>query len=297
MAPGQSQARMTFQAPHRGVYQGGAAVLEAHDVLGLTAHRLAIPRKDTLVVYPEIVPARELVGLVEQSEQAAPDSRRRRRSEELLEARKYYPGDDVRRLNWKVFAHTDELFLRIGEEVPPPESRILFVLDTTANPLVPRSLQADYLDFLVRSCASVMTHLVRRGLEVTLSRPGERECRPFGSGSEAGLLAALAAAWWTDETWAPELPTRMLQAVVFSSPGSPGLPPIMSAVKARGWQTSVYLQDLALPRPRFVRSLRELLLVTGRPLRTSARTRRRDREGFARALAHDLELYHGTTVG
>ena len=96
-----------------------------------------IPRRDTLTVYPAVRPARELLGLVEQTDEAAVDSRTRRRSEELLEARKYYPGDDVRRLNWKVFAHLDELFLRIGEEVPPPESRILFVLDTTANPLRP----------------------------------------------------------------------------------------------------------------------------------------------------------------
>ena len=63
-----------------------------------------------------------------------------------------------------MFAHTDELFLRIGEEVPPPESRILFILDTTEGPFVPRSAAADYLDSLVESCASVMTHLVRRGL-------------------------------------------------------------------------------------------------------------------------------------
>ena len=173
-------------------------------------------------------PARELLGLVEQTDEAAVDSRRRRRSEELLEARKYYPGDDVRRLNWKVFAHMDELFLRIGEEVPPPESRILFILDTTSNPRVPRAVEADYLDSLVESCASMMVHLASRGLEVAFSRTGVRECRSFGEGSRAALLSALAAAWWTTDAWAPELPAKALQAVVFTSPGSPGLPAIMS---------------------------------------------------------------------
>jgi len=296
LPPGQSQVRVSFRVGHRGIYQGTGAIVEARDVLGLTAHRLLVPRRDTVVVHPEVVPARELAGLVEQSDEAAPDSRRRRRSEELLEVRKYYPGDDVRRLNWKVFAHTDELFLRIGEEVPPPESRILFVLDTAANPLVPRAAQLDYLDSLVRCCASVMVHLVRRGLEVTLSLPGQRECRAFGAGSEAGLLAALAAPWWTTERWAPDLPGAMRQAVVFSSPGSPGLAAIMSAARSRGWRTSLYLQDLPPSPPFALPGLRDLFLVSRRPAGGIPRTRRRDRQSFARALSRDLALYHGAPV-
>jgi len=299
MTPGVTQATVSFTAPHRGVFQGSGAVLEAQDVLGLTAHRLRVPQKDRLTVYPRIHPAPELQGLIEQSDETALDSRRRRRSEELLEARKYYPGDDVRRLNWKVFAHTDELFLRIGEEVPPPESRILFVLDTTRTPIVPRAAEADYLDSLVESCASVMTHLVRRGLEVTLSVPGVRECRSFGAGAEAALLAALAAAAWTREAWAPKLPPRMLHAVVFSSPGSPGLPRIMAAVKARGWRTSLYLQDLAPASSSALAGLRDLLLLPRERGRgpTPRAARRRERTRFAGALARDLAAYHGTAAG
>ncbi|HET6449914.1 MAG TPA: DUF58 domain-containing protein [Spirochaetia bacterium] len=296
LPPGESQCRIPFSAARRGIYQGTALVVEAHDVLGLSAHRITVARKDTVVVFPEVVPARELTGLVEQSDEAAPDSRRRRRSEELLEARKYYPGDDVRRLNWKVFAHTDELFLRIGEEVPPPESRILFVLDTTANPLVPHAARDSYLDSLVRSCASVMVHMVRRGLEVTLSAPGQRECRAFGAGAEAGLLAALAAAWWTDAPWAPDLPGRMAQAVVFSSAGSPGLASIMAALRVRGWRTDVFLQDLPSARPFALPRLVDLVLLSEAPAARRQRTRRRDLQGFARALSRDLELYHGTAV-
>jgi uncharacterized protein (DUF58 family) len=299
MTPGLNQATVNFPASHRGVYQGPGAVLEAHDVLGLTAHRLLVPQKDRVTVYPRVHAAPELRGLVEQSDEAALDSRRRRRSEELLEARKYYPGDDVRRLNWKVFAHTDELFLRIGEEVPPPESRILFVLDTTRTPFVPRAAEADYLDSLVESCASVMSHLVHRGLEVSLSVPGTRECRSFGTGTEPALLAALAAAAWTREEWTAELPPRMLNAVVFSSPGSAGLPRIMAAVKARGWKSSLYLQDLAPASSSALAGLRDLLLLPRErgDRRTPRAARRRERTRFDGALARDLALYHGTATG
>ena len=297
MPHGQSQTRLTFVARHRGVYEGTGAVLEAHDVLGLTAHRLSFPRRDRLTVHPTLRPVRELLGLVEQTDEATVDSRRRRRSEELLEARKYYPGDDVRRLNWKVFAHMDELFLRIGEEVPPPESRILFVLDTTSNPLVPRAVASDYLDALVQSCASIMAHLVGRGLEVSLSRPGERDCRSYGEGSRAALLAALADVWWTTEAWAPELPARALQAVVFSSPGSPGISRIMAAVKARGWNAALFLQDLVPQAPGALRRrIRDLILIPRGP-RTApqpAIPRRGERSIFADALARDMAYYSGT---
>jgi uncharacterized protein (DUF58 family) len=295
MPHGTSQTRLTFHAAHRGVYEGTGALLEAHDLLGLTAHRLWLPHQDRLTVYPALRPVRELAGLVEQSDEAAIDSRKRRRSEELLEARKYYPGDDVRRLNWKVFAHVDELFLRIGEEVPPPESRILFVLDTTSNPLVPFGLAADYLDSLVQSCASIMADLVDRGLEVTFSRPGQRECRSYDEGSRGAMLAALAEAWWTTEVWAPELPARALQALIFSSPGSPGLSRIMSAVQARGWSARLLLQDLEPPVPSPARRLRDFLFVPREPrsdLRPAA-AKKRERTVFADALARDFAHYNG----
>jgi len=303
MRPGASQSAVTFRAPWRGVYRGTAAVLEAQDVLGLTAHRLLSPQAHAVTVYPRVGPARELQGLVEQSEEAALDSRRRRRSEELLEARKYYPGDDVRRLNWKVFAHTDELFLRIGEEVPPPESRVLFILDTTESPCVPRALRADCLDSLVEACASMMISLVRRGLEASLSRPGVRECRSYGGGSEAALLAALAGAWWTRAPWDPELPPRMLNAVIFSSAGSEGLSAIMSAIAARGWRTTLYLADLADPRGAaqatapLVRRLAGMVLLPRGGGSTPPTARRRERARFAQAMARDLAEHGGSTVG
>ena len=306
MRPGASQAAVTFSAPWRGVYRGTAAVLEAHDVLGLTAHRVLSPQAHALTVYPRVGPAQELHGLVEQSDEAAIDSRRRRRSEELLEARKYYPGDDVRRLNWKVFAHTGELFLRIGEEVPPPESRVLFILDTTESPFVPRAVRADYLDWLVEACASMMTALVRRGLEVSLSRPGVRECRSFGGGGEGALLAALAAAAWTRAPWDPELPPRMLNAVIFSSAGSAGLSAILTALSARGWRTALYLADLADSRGRAARAgtgatlaqrLGGLLLVPRGGGTAAPAARRRERARFAQALARDVAEHGGITVG
>ncbi|HPO49648.1 MAG TPA: DUF58 domain-containing protein [Spirochaetota bacterium] len=40
-------------------------------------------------------------------------------STDFFDNRKYYPGDDVRRMNWKVFAHINELCIRQEEKIPP----------------------------------------------------------------------------------------------------------------------------------------------------------------------------------
>ena len=232
LAPGQNDGSLSFSAVHRGAYASTEALLETRDVIGLTRQRLRVPLREKLTVFPSLKTEEEPAWFMEQADESSADARRRRRSEELLEVRKYYPGDDMRRLNWKVFAHLNELFLRVGEEVPPPESRILFVLDSTLNPLVPPAAAADYLDELVSSCASQLIALLDRRIEVMLSLPGVRECRSYAEESRSALLATLAEAWWTDAPWAPDLPGRKsLHVAVFSSPGSPACGPYWHACR------------------------------------------------------------------
>ena len=306
LSPGTNQKGITFSARHRGLYTSTAAVLELRDVIGLTAHHLRVALDESLTLFPSLRSIEDLGRFMGQADAATPSSRSRTRSEELLEARKYYPGDDVRRLNWKVFAHLNELFLRIGEEVPPPQSRILFVLDTTANALIPRPHAADYIDGLVEACASVMIALMARRVDVLLSMPGMRECHAFAEESRGALLTLLAGAWWTDAPWAAELPGhRSLHVVVFSSPGSPGLEPVMSAVRARGWSASLFIKGAVPEGPRRKRRARDYLLLAEQPGGRVDAARpegvdvlgRRVRAAIADATARDIALYSGPSWG
>jgi len=58
-----------------------------------------------------------------------------RKSNELINHRPYVPGDDPRRINWKLYSHvaSGELFVREGESEPPPCSRLLILIDTEAD--------------------------------------------------------------------------------------------------------------------------------------------------------------------
>ena len=56
-----------------------------------------------------------------------------RRSEELYESRPYSPGDDPRKINWKLFAHTGTLSLRQGELLPPPANELVVFFNTVLS--------------------------------------------------------------------------------------------------------------------------------------------------------------------
>ncbi len=297
MAPGTSSRVVRFSPRHRGAYQSADARLSCRDILGFTRGSMSLPLREPLTVYPVLKDPGAAVRFMEQADEAATESRQRRRTDDLLETRKYYPGDDVRRLNWKILAHLNELFVRVGEEVPPPEARLLFVLDTTANPLVPRAAAADYLDSLVSTCISVMDALRDARRDVLLSQPGRKECLAFSS--RAALLAHAADAWWTEAPWAPDLPARRLHVAVFSSPGSPGLARIMGTLRARGWSASLFIKvlDPAPPPPR--RGIAGLFFLP--PPGTA--TRRQDQRGEAKRLraladaaAADLATWAGGKV-
>jgi len=295
LAAGPNERAIRFTVGERGVFRSSEAVLEIRDALGFTLNRLPVALQESMTVFPPLAERGEIMRQMEEGEETAELTRSRRRSEELLEVRKYYPGDDVRRLNWKVFAHSNELFLRVGENTPPPESRILFVLDCTANPLVPQPLASRYLDGLVDACASAAAALLDRRVDILFCGPVGKGCRAYTAESRTELLAAFADAWWVEEGWMPELPGRpRLHAAVFSSPGSPGLERILTEARIRGWGMSLFLKGLPPAEERARRSVRDLLLLSAAG-RKSGKTIAREREAaaFAEAMARDLALYRG----
>jgi hypothetical protein len=127
-----------------------------------------------------------------------------------------------------------------------------------------------------------------------LSLPGLRECRSYTEESRAALLAAFADAWWTDAPWAPELPGRKsLHVAVFSSPGSPGLRPILERVQRNNWSASVFIKAFDEPAPGRARRIRDLLFVPAAGERPAARPAlaRGERKKMDDALARDLAAF------
>jgi uncharacterized protein (DUF58 family) len=85
------------------------------------------------------------------------------RSDELIEARPYHPGDDTRRINWNAYAHSEILFVRIGEETPPPTINGEILVDARGVDSC-----ADE-DQLISTALGIAEELSRRGWTVILS--------------------------------------------------------------------------------------------------------------------------------
>ncbi|MDC7123985.1 MAG: DUF58 domain-containing protein [Spirochaetales bacterium] len=117
--------------------------------------------------------------------------RRIKRSDELLEVRPYIPGDDLGRINWKSYAHTGDLLLRIGEQLPDPQDRILIIADLSGD--VEKILGAEksscYLDYVVSVLAGISQTLFDSGKSVSVLISN-------GQIKEAEALDYTAALWW-----------------------------------------------------------------------------------------------------
>jgi hypothetical protein len=181
---------------------------------------------------------------------AATQGDRLKRSDELLETRKYYPGDDVRRLSWKLYAHSGELFLKIGEETPPPHSRLLVLIDTGVDPLGALSPflstegLADYLDSLIVSCADFCLSALDRQIEVIISFSGLAAPLSFSVGMEHEFLAACSGVTLSLQGEIPPLPNDAgLKAFLFALPRSPSLSSLASESETARYPVSFFFKE------------------------------------------------------
>jgi hypothetical protein len=77
------------------------------------------------------------------------------------------PGDDPRRINWKLYSHGGGLFVREGEYEPPPQSNIVILVDTEYDPLLYRKRQARHgIDLLCENALAAALACTESGMDV-----------------------------------------------------------------------------------------------------------------------------------
>jgi hypothetical protein len=121
--------RWPLVAKQRGLYEASGPTVQFSDRFGFARTEVSYPNRLELLVPPK---PRGAPGRRPKSVGSGAESRRGRslrRNELLIESRPYHPGDDLRRLNWKALARTDELLVRIGEEIPPARKWIALICD------------------------------------------------------------------------------------------------------------------------------------------------------------------------
>ncbi len=82
-----------------------------------------------------------------------------RRSDDLFETRAYSPGDDPRKINWRVYAHTGELSIRQGDLLPPPATEFYLVLNTY-NPGLISEYNRNLFEILINRASFIALQLI-----------------------------------------------------------------------------------------------------------------------------------------
>ncbi len=168
-----------FENTHRGVYRGPSGTLVLEDLFGFTKFPLFTGGPVVLHIYPGVQTDGFTKERIITGGETATVERNRIRTDELLEVRKYYPGDDARRINWKMFAASGELFLRIGEEVPPPTGEVAIVLNSFSPALSSLRDSSDLTDTLISSYITFIYSFVEKGCIVRVLAPGMRDFIEF----------------------------------------------------------------------------------------------------------------------
>ena len=117
--------RITSQ--NRGEYTIGPAVLRGSDPLGFFPWRKAYHEKQTLIVYPEVLPIVLPVRTGLPAGSIRVDSRIYEDVTRYRSLREYVPGDDFRRISWKVSARTGRLYSM--EYLPQLYAPVLILLN------------------------------------------------------------------------------------------------------------------------------------------------------------------------
>ena len=154
----------------RGRYFYRQQYLAFKDLCGFFAVQLMQPRSVSRVytVAPRLQPF-EAGSPPELSVHTVRDVPQLERTAELYESRPYFPGDDPRKIHWKLYAHTGGLSIKLGAFEPPPVKHVSIYIEA---PRVlrkqDRKLVEDVFDAFIGRLASFILQLLTTGMECSL---------------------------------------------------------------------------------------------------------------------------------
>ncbi len=162
-------SRHEFPFPGQGVFVPIQQTLVLHDFASFFQLSLHAPAENCcepicILPEPEAPATRRIpAGTTEKKDGTSTFVR----SENLYETRTYLPGDDPRKINWKIFAHSGSLSIREGELLPPPSAEFFCVFNTKTRSLPDLSVQNSFHS-LVNRAATYLLELLSGSKAVTL---------------------------------------------------------------------------------------------------------------------------------
>ena len=91
------------------------------------------------------------------------------RMNELYESRPYFPGDDPRKIHWKLYAHTNTLSIKLGAFEPPPVKRLtIYIEEPVCVKKKEQAWVASVFDAFIGRLSGVIIELLNAGIQCSL---------------------------------------------------------------------------------------------------------------------------------
>jgi uncharacterized protein (DUF58 family) len=185
-----NKAAHFFTVEKRGAYFSVYDEFAVFDILGFFrfAYRLPVDDNARLLASPR-VPEESPPPSARAGESTLQPEFSIQRTDNLTDHRPYVPGDDPRRINWKLYGHGSGLFVREGEFEPPPQSNLIIFIDTEYDPLLYGTAAALHgIDVLCENALAAALACAERGMEVFTGYAGDA----IRGGKTAELASSLA---------------------------------------------------------------------------------------------------------
>ncbi|MDR1353707.1 MAG: DUF58 domain-containing protein [Treponema sp.] len=199
-----------FKAPQRGAYYGSRDSLLVFDIFGFFLAAFSLPQEPGARFLSLPQPAQKPLSIEFRSGGAEQRSQPRfARTDNLIDHRPYVPGDDPRRINWKLYGHAGDLFIREGEPEPPPHSKLTLLIDTQIDTSIfpagrfparrfgSRNYASETgrraVDLLCENALALVMEYSGRGLEIAVGYTGGKAPQTGSPAEMAALLAHPAA--------------------------------------------------------------------------------------------------------
>lgn len=154
---------------HRGRYFYKRQYLNIRDFAGFFAALYMQPpclSAAYTVVQPILSPDKALApDLRSRAVNALPSQER---THELYESRPYFPGDDPRKIHWKLYAHTQTLSIKLGAFEPPPVKRLTIYIEEPVVLKKERVSAAAVYDAFIGRLSGVIVQLLNAGIQCSL---------------------------------------------------------------------------------------------------------------------------------
>ena len=120
-----------------------------------------------IVVQPALPPQKTVFP--DLRSRAVNDLPSQERTSELYESRPYFPGDDPRKIHWKLYAHTNTLSIKLGAFEPPPVKRLtIYIEEPVCTKKQERAWVASIFDAFIGRLSGVIIELLNAGIQCSL---------------------------------------------------------------------------------------------------------------------------------